>query len=59
LGHMTRDPDLRALCKTMMLETQAVNEARRNIKCRCCRISSAGVAWKSTLWLASYRNWAG
>jgi 2-dehydropantoate 2-reductase len=27
LGHMTQDPDLRALCKTMMLETQAVNEA--------------------------------
>ena len=27
LGHMTQDPDLRALCKTMMLETRAVNEA--------------------------------
>jgi 2-dehydropantoate 2-reductase len=27
LGRMTGDPDLRALCKTMMLETQAVNEA--------------------------------
>jgi 2-dehydropantoate 2-reductase len=27
LGRMTADPDLRALCKTMMLETQAVNEA--------------------------------
>jgi 2-dehydropantoate 2-reductase len=27
LGHMTQDPDLRALCKTMMLEIQAVNEA--------------------------------
>ena len=27
LGHLTQDPDLRALCKTMMLETQAVNEA--------------------------------
>jgi 2-dehydropantoate 2-reductase len=27
LGHMIQDPDLRALCKTMMLETQAVNEA--------------------------------
>jgi 2-dehydropantoate 2-reductase len=27
LGQMIGDPDLRALCKTMMLETQAVNEA--------------------------------
>ena len=27
LGRMTGDPDLRALCKTMMLETRAVNEA--------------------------------
>jgi 2-dehydropantoate 2-reductase len=27
LGRMTGDPDLRALCKTMMQETQAVNEA--------------------------------
>ena len=27
LGTMTGDPDLRALCKTMMQETQAVNEA--------------------------------
>jgi 2-dehydropantoate 2-reductase len=27
LGHMIGDPDLRALCKTMMQETQAVNEA--------------------------------
>jgi 2-dehydropantoate 2-reductase len=27
LGRMTQDPALRALCKTMMLETQAVNEA--------------------------------
>jgi 2-dehydropantoate 2-reductase len=27
LGGMIGDPDLRALCKTMMLETQAVNEA--------------------------------
>jgi 2-dehydropantoate 2-reductase len=27
LGRMTGDADLRALCKTMMLETQAVNEA--------------------------------
>jgi 2-dehydropantoate 2-reductase len=27
LGAMTGDPDLRALCKTMMQETQAVNEA--------------------------------
>ncbi len=27
LGTMTRNPDLRALCKTMMQETQAVNEA--------------------------------
>jgi len=27
LGTMTSDPDLRALCKTMMQETQAVNEA--------------------------------
>jgi 2-dehydropantoate 2-reductase len=27
LGHMTQNPELRALCKTMMLETQAVNEA--------------------------------
>lgn len=27
LGRMTQDPDLRALCKAMMLETQAVNEA--------------------------------
>jgi 2-dehydropantoate 2-reductase len=27
LGRMTQDPDLRALCKTMMLETRAVNEA--------------------------------
>ena len=27
LGRMTGDPELRALCKTMMQETQAVNEA--------------------------------
>src|SRR5258708_1997833 len=27
LGQMIGDPELRALCKTMMLETQAVNEA--------------------------------
>lgn len=27
LGRMTNDPNLRALCKTMMLETQAINEA--------------------------------
>ena len=27
LGQMTRDPDLRALCKAMMQETQAINEA--------------------------------
>ena len=27
LGTMTSDPELRALCKTMMQETQAVNEA--------------------------------
>jgi 2-dehydropantoate 2-reductase len=27
LGRMTSDPELRALCKTMMQETQAVNEA--------------------------------
>jgi 2-dehydropantoate 2-reductase len=27
LGRMTGDPDLRAVCKTMMQETQAVNEA--------------------------------
>jgi 2-dehydropantoate 2-reductase len=27
LGRMTSEPELRALCKTMMLETQAVNEA--------------------------------
>jgi 2-dehydropantoate 2-reductase len=27
LGHMTQDPNLRALCKVMMLETRAVNEA--------------------------------
>ena len=27
LGRMTGDPDLRALCRTMMQETQAVNEA--------------------------------
>ena len=27
LGHMTKDRELRILCKSMMLETQAVNEA--------------------------------